>query len=74
MELGGRFWLGVLGLGIGVAVAAYLIFAFIGRAWYAWGFFGMLLALAIILLGVGFVIDRRDSRKRAEYSGSDYTG
>ena len=74
MELGGRFWLGVLGLGIGVAVAAYLIFAFIGRAWYQWGFFGMLLALAVILLGVGYVSDRRDRRRRAEFSGSDYTG
>jgi hypothetical protein len=64
--------LGVLGLGIGVAIAAYLIFAFIGRAWYAWGFFGMLLALAIVLLGVGFVVDRRDAKRRQGYS--EFTG
>ena len=64
MELGGRFWLGVLGLSIGIAIAAYLIFALIGRAWYAWGLFGMLLFIGVILVGIGWIVDRRDARRR----------
>ena len=66
MELGGRFWLGVLAIGVGVAVAAYLIFALIGRAWYAWGLFGMLLFIGAILICIGWIVDRRDAKRRAD--------
>ena len=64
MDLGGRFWLGVIGLAIGLALAAYLIFALIGWAWYAWGFFGMLLVFSAILIGFGYIHDRRQARRR----------
>ena len=64
MDLGGRFWFGVIGLAIGIAVAAYLIFALIGWAWYAWGLFGMLIFFAVVLLGVGYVYDKRDAGRR----------
>lgn len=64
MELGARFWFGVLGISIGVAIAAYLIFALIGRAWYAWGLFGMLLFVGAILVAVGWIYDRREARRR----------
>ena len=66
MELGGRFWLGVLAISIGVAVAAYLIFALIGRAWYAWGLFGALLFIGAVLICIGWIFDRRDARRRAD--------
>jgi hypothetical protein len=36
----------------------------IGRAWYAWGFFGMFLALAAVALVAGYIVDKRDARKR----------
>jgi hypothetical protein len=68
VELGARFWLGVLALAIGIAIAAYLIFALIGRAWYAWGLFGMLLFVGAILVGVGWLYDRRDARRRSSYT------
>ena len=64
MELGGRFWIGVMALVVGTVVAAYLIFALIGWAWYAWGLFGMLIFFAVVLLGVGYVYDKRDAGRR----------
>jgi hypothetical protein len=68
LELGARFWFGVLGLSIGIAIAAYLIFALIGRAWYAWGLFGMLLFIGAILVAVGWIYDRREARRRSSYT------
>ena len=64
MDLGGRFWFGVIGLAIGIAVAAFLIFTLIGYAWYAWGFFGMLLLFSVILIGFAYIHDRREASRR----------
>jgi bacteriorhodopsin len=64
MDLGGRFWFGIIGLAIGLGLAAYLIFALIGWAWYAWGFFGMLLVFSAILIAFAYVHDRREARRR----------
>jgi hypothetical protein len=33
------------------------------RALYAWGFFGMFLVLAVMLLVIGWLIDRREARR-----------
>jgi cbb3-type cytochrome oxidase subunit 1 len=64
MELGARFWFGIVGLAVGIAAAAYLIFALIGYAWYAWGLFGMLLFFSVILIIFAYVWDRRDAARR----------
>jgi len=64
MDLGGRFWFGIIGLAIGLGLAAYLIFALIGWAWYAWGFFGMLLVFSAILIAFAYVHDRREASRR----------
>jgi hypothetical protein len=54
-----------LALAAGIALGAYLIFALIGWAWYAWGLFGMLLVLGVALIGVAWLFDRREARRRA---------
>jgi hypothetical protein len=54
-----------LALAAGIALGAYLIFALIGYAWYAWGLFGMLLVLGGALIGAAWLFDRREARQRA---------
>jgi hypothetical protein len=51
--------LGALGVGIAIFVA-FLLFS---RAWYAWGFFGAFIALAVVLLAFGWIYDRRQRRE-----------
>jgi Kef-type K+ transport system membrane component KefB len=64
MDLGAKFWFGVIGLAVAVGIGAWLIFALIGSAWYAWGFFGMLLALCAVLLVFAYISDRRAANRR----------
>jgi Kef-type K+ transport system membrane component KefB len=64
MDLGARFWFGIVGLAVGVAVAAYLIFVLMGYAWYAWGFFGMLLFFSVVMIVFAYVHDRREASRR----------
>jgi hypothetical protein len=60
--LGRRFWLklfaGILGIGI-VLLIGLLIF---WRALYAWGFFGVVVAIAVGSLLFGWIYDRRNAR------------
>jgi hypothetical protein len=59
-KLGGKFWLAIIAGAIGCGIAAILVLTLIGRAWARWGFFGMFLLLAAILLAIGWVVDRRE--------------
>jgi hypothetical protein len=63
--LGGKFWLLFVGGAILCAVAAILVLLLIGAAWARWGFFGMFLLLAAVLLGIGWLVDRRERRLRS---------
>ena len=62
MELGGKFWLLFIGGAIACLFAGILIFILIGNAWARWGFFGMFIALSVIFLAIGWIIDRRNKR------------
>jgi membrane protein implicated in regulation of membrane protease activity len=62
--LGARFWLAIIGGAIGCAIAAIIVLVFLGRAWERWGFFGMFLLLSAILLGFGWIVDRREKKRR----------
>jgi uncharacterized membrane protein HdeD (DUF308 family) len=62
-ELGGKFWLVIIGGAIACALGAGLVFFFIGTAWARWGFFGMFLVLSAILLAIGWFVDRREKRR-----------
>ena len=61
--LGGKFWLVFIGGAIAAAFAGVLLFLVIEGAWYRWGFFGMFLFISAILLGIGWIVDRRSKRE-----------
>ena len=62
-RLGARFYLGLTGLLLGVGILVFIAVVIFWRALYAWGFLGAFLALAVILLVVGRVYDRRNPRR-----------
>ena len=68
-ELGGRFWLMFIGGLVGVALAGVILFGLLGWAWYAWGLFGMFAFLAVVLIGFGYLYDRREQRERRRLAG-----
>jgi len=39
----------------------------IGAAWARWGFLGMFLLLSLILLGIGWMYDRREQKRRSSF-------
>ena len=41
-----------------------VVLLLIGTAWARWGFFGMFLLLSAVLLGIGWIVDRREKRLR----------
>jgi len=67
--LGARFWLWVVGLAIGGAIAVALLFLVIGWAWYAWGFLGAFLFFALVALAFGYFFDRRQASRRGSLAG-----
>lgn len=64
MDLGARFWLGVVGIGIAIAAAAYLMFVLIGWAWYAWGLIGALVFFSAVAILFAWFSDRREASRR----------
>lgn len=63
-KLGAGFWLAVIGLGVGAVIAAAVMFKVFGWVWYTWGLLGAFLLFTLIAVGVGWVFDRREQRKR----------
>ena len=66
MELGGKFWLMFIAGAIGVAIAGFAFFLILEGAWARWGFLGMCLFIAGVLLLFGWLVDKRDKRQREE--------
>jgi hypothetical protein len=64
-DLGARFWLMLVGVTLAGALGVFLIFVFIGWAWYAWGLFGLLLFLAVVFGAWGWIVDRREAKRRS---------
>jgi len=67
-KLGGRFWLGVAGLAVGAVCVALLVLIIFGAFWSRWGLFGAFIAFFLVLLGIGWLFDRREKNRRARYS------
>ena len=61
-DLGGKFWLKLIGLVIVFGIAALLLFLLVDAAWYRWGIFGALLFFFVILLAFGWFYDRRKAK------------
>ena len=61
--LGGKFWLGFVGVSIACFFGAILVFIFIGNAWARWGFLGMFLVLSVIALAIGWFMDRKRAKR-----------
>jgi hypothetical protein len=62
-KLGFKFfaWLALVVIGGGVVLLIVLLL--FSRAVYAWGFLGAFLVLAVILLVIGWLYDRREARR-----------
>jgi hypothetical protein len=63
-DLGGRFWLWLVGCLIAGAIACFIIFFIFSKLVLAWGF----VAATIVLIGGGLLVlrffDRRATRRR----------
>jgi uncharacterized membrane protein HdeD (DUF308 family) len=64
--LGWRFWGGLVGACLAIGVGLLLFFAVFNRAVYQWGFLGAFIAIAAVLLLIGWFYDRRQVRKYEE--------
>jgi hypothetical protein len=62
-ELGGRFWLKIMGLVLAFGVGAALLFLFVGAAWARWGGLGALLFFFLIACLYGYFYDRKQVKK-----------
>ena len=61
--MGGKFWLGVIGVTIACAIAGFVLFILIAEAWYRWGFLAMFLAIGAFALLGGWIVDRRNAKR-----------
>ena len=58
--LGTRFYLKLAGGLVAIGILLLIGLLIFWRALYAWGFFGALVALAVVLIVAGWIYDRRD--------------
>jgi Flp pilus assembly protein TadB len=64
-KLGGRFWLALCGLAVGVVCIALIVLIIFGWFWSRWGLLGALIAFFAVLLVIGWLYDRREKARRA---------
>ena len=62
--MGFGVWFKVSAIAVAIAIVSVIVLLIISSAFVAWGVFGGLLALAIVLMLIGWITDRR--RARAE--------
>jgi hypothetical protein len=62
--MGFGFWYKVSAIAVAIAIVSVIVLLLVASAFVAWGVFGGLLALAIVLMLIGWITDRR--RARAE--------
>lgn len=61
--LGFKFWGGLVGVIILIAVGGMLLFLIFSRAVYAWGFLGAFLVLGAVVILIAWIFDRRTQRR-----------
>jgi 4-hydroxybenzoate polyprenyltransferase len=63
----GRTWLKMFAILIGVGIAVILVFTFISRAIFRWGFIGGFIVIGAVLLLLAWLYDKREAKKNAEW-------
>src|SRR4051794_30694514 len=58
-ELGARFWLGLIGAVVLVALGSIAVFLLLGAAWYSWGLVGTFIVFGGVLVLAAVIYDRR---------------
>ena len=61
--LGFKFWGGLIGIILAVAIGGMIIFLIFSRAVYAWGFLGAFLVLGAIVILVAWIYDKKTQRR-----------
>jgi hypothetical protein len=61
--LGFKFWAGFAGVVIVGGIVGFILLLIFFRAAYAWGLFGALMALGLVLLLVAWIYDRRQVKR-----------
>jgi hypothetical protein len=61
--LGFGFYARLAGITVAIGIACLILMLIFTRALYAWGVFGVLLALGAVLLLAGWLTDRRAQRR-----------
>ena len=65
--MGGRFWLGVVGVTILCGLVGLIGFLLISAVWAKWGFLAMFLVIAGLALLAGWIVDRRNANRESAY-------
>jgi hypothetical protein len=60
---GFKFWASLFGVVIVGAIVALIVLLLLTRAVYAWGVFGVLIFVSLLLLGVAWIYDRRQVKR-----------
>ena len=63
-RLGLKFWLALIGICLGAALAGGLLFILIGWAWAAVGAVGAFVLFGSAAVGAGALFDRRERERR----------
>jgi hypothetical protein len=51
-------------------VAGYLLWLVLGWAWYTWGLIAALALVSAVLIGLGWMYDKRQQKRRAQMLAS----
>ena len=60
--MGFAFWFKVAAVALAIAIVSVIVLLLVTRAFVAWGVFGGFLALAVVLMLIGWITDRRRAR------------
>jgi hypothetical protein len=61
--LGFKFWGGLIGIILAIAIGGMIMFLIFSRAVYAWGFLGAFLVLGAIVILVAWIYDKKSQRR-----------
>jgi hypothetical protein len=61
--LGGKFWLGLMGIIVGIGVGGLILFLLIDAAWYRWGAIGALIFSFLLIGLIAWIHDRREQKE-----------